>query len=51
MGGDQAALGIESLVYLNELQRAYVTDTGCIMHSLPSLQNVESESYRRLKKP
>lgn len=51
MGGDQAALGIESLVYLNELQRAYVSDTGCIMNALPSLQNVESESFRRLKKP
>ena len=51
MGGDQAALGIESLVYLNELQRAYVSDTDCVMNALPSLQSVESESFRRLKKP
>ena len=50
MGGDQAALGIESVVYLNELQRAYVKDTGCVIASLPSLQNVEAESFRRLKK-
>ncbi|HET9811153.1 MAG TPA: hypothetical protein VFP53_05595 [Sphingomicrobium sp.] len=49
MGGDQAALGIESLAFLNELQRAYVKDTDCIINALPSLQNVETESFRRLK--
>lgn len=51
MGGDEAALGIESLVYLNELQRAYAMDSGCIVTAMPSVQNAESESFRRLKKP
>ena len=53
MGGDQAALGVEALAYLNELQRAYVVDTagGCFMPSVPSLQNAEAESFRRLKNP
>lgn len=51
MGGDQAALGVESLAYLNELQRAYVIDHGCIMTAVPSLQNAESESFRRIRRP
>ncbi len=50
MGGDQAALGVEALAYLNELQRAYVVDRsgGCFMPSIPSVQNTEAESFRRL---
>lgn len=49
MGGDQAALGMESLVYLNELQQAYVVDNSCFMTANPSLQNAQSEPFRRLK--
>lgn len=52
MGGDQAALGMESVVYLNELQRAYILDRGnCVLDAVPSLQNAQSESFRRLKRP
>jgi hypothetical protein len=51
MGSDQPALGIEALAYLNELQRAYVRDTSdaCIIDSIPSVQNAESEGFRRVK--
>ena len=50
MGSDQAQLGIEALAYLNELQRAYVNEkNGCVINAVPSLQNVEGESFRRMK--
>ncbi|WP_344709101.1 hypothetical protein [Sphingomonas humi] len=51
MGGDQAALGYEALAYLNQMQMAY-QDIGknCSVGVLPSLQNVEMESFRRLKR-
>ncbi len=50
MGGDQAAIGMEAIAYLNELQNAYERGDGCFISSIPSLQNAESESFRRLKK-
>lgn len=51
MGSDRAAIGIEALGYLNNLQSAYEYGTGCLINSVPSLQNVESEPFKRLKKP
>lgn len=51
MGSDQAALGAEAPTYLNELQNAYEQGAGCFMNAVPSLQNVESEPFRRMKQP
>lgn len=54
MGSDQASLGIEAVALLNELQRAYTRDeSACLgdFTAMPSLQNVQSESFRRLRAP
>ncbi len=50
MGSDRAAIGIEALGYLNNLQSAYEYGTGCVINSVPSLQNVQAEPFTRLKK-
>lgn len=48
MGADPSEIGYEAQALINEMRLAYVEQSGCAA-VVPSVQNTEKESYRRIK--